>query len=276
MASAFSKPDRFAGMHFFNPVHMMPLVEVIRGEKTSDETIATTFALAKTLGKTPVLVNDGPGFLVNRLLVPYMVEAVSLLEEGQSIDHIDRVMESFGMPMGPIELFDEVGIDVAFKVAKILAKSMGDRMAESDLLEKMIAEQRLGKKNNKGFYIYEGKKKQSDPAVSALISQKEKSNLSNTELIQRMVYPMINEAARCLKDSIVGRPQDVDLAMIFGTGFAPFRGGLLNYADAETVAKVADNLTEFSHKYGQRFKPSAMLEKIVTSGKGFYSYYENQ
>jgi 3-hydroxyacyl-CoA dehydrogenase/enoyl-CoA hydratase/3-hydroxybutyryl-CoA epimerase len=275
MAKAFAKPDRFAGMHFFNPVHMMPLVEVIRGQNTSDETIATTFTLAKTLGKTPVLVNDGPGFLVNRLLVPYMVEAVSLLEEGHSIEQIDRIMESFGMPMGPIELFDEVGIDVAFKVAKILTKSMGDRMAESDLLEKMIADQRMGKKNNRGFYIYQGKKKKHDPEILNLITIKNKSQLSDTELIQRMVYPMINEAARCLEDNIVARPQDVDLAMIFGTGFAPFRGGLLNYADTESVPKVADTLAEFNQKYGSRFKPSAMLEKVATEGKGFYLYFEN-
>ena len=273
MAVAFKKPERFAGMHFFNPVHMMPLVEVIRGEKTSDETIATTFKLAKSLGKTPVLVNDGPGFLVNRLLVPYMVEAVSLLEEGISIKHIDRIIESFGMPMGPIELFDEVGIDVAFKVAKILSQSMGDRMADSPVLEKMIADGRLGKKSKKGFYIYQGKKKSPDPDISNFITVTKKVDLSDEELVQRMIYPMINEAARCLEDKIVTRPQDVDLAMIFGTGFAPFRGGLLSYADSESVTKVHDTLDKFSTTYGSRFKPSGMLRKIAGTGKSFFQYF---
>ncbi len=273
MAVAFQRPERFAGMHFFNPVHMMPLVEVIRGNKTSDETIATTFKLAKSLGKTPVLVNDGPGFLVNRLLVPYMVEAVSLLEEGISIKHIDRIIESFGMPMGPIELFDEVGIDVAFKVAKILSQSMGDRMADSPVLEKMIADGRLGKKSKKGFYIYQGKKKNPAPDMSKFITATKKVDISDEELVQRMIYPMINEAARCLEDKIVTRPQDVDLAMIFGTGFAPFRGGLLSYADSESVTKVHDTLDKFSTTYGPRFKPSDMLDKISGSGKSFFQYF---
>ncbi len=273
MAVAFKRPERFAGMHFFNPVHMMPLVEVIRGKETSDETIVTTFNLAKTLGKTPVLVNDGPGFLVNRLLLPYMVEAVSLLEEGVSIERLDRIMESFGMPMGPIELFDEVGIDVAHKVSKILSETMGDRMAESPVLEQMMADGRLGKKSKKGFYIYQGKKKNPDPEISNYITVREKADINDDELVQRMVYPMINEAARCLEDKIVTRPQDVDLAMIFGTGFAPFRGGLLNYADAESVNKVTEALNKFSETYAPRFTPSGAIEKIAKSGKNFYQYF---
>ena len=225
------------------------------------------------LGKTPVLVNDGPGFLVNRLLVPYMVEAVSLLEEGISIKHIDRIIESFGMPMGPIELFDEVGIDVAFKVAKILSQSMSDRMADSPVLEKMIADGRLGKKSKKGFYIYQGKKKSPDPEISKYITVSKKVGLSDEDLVQRMIYPMINEAARCLEDKIVTRPQDVDLAMIFGTGFAPFRGGLLSYADSESVTKVHETLDKFSTTYGSRFKPSGMLRKIAGTGKSFFQYF---
>jgi 3-hydroxyacyl-CoA dehydrogenase/enoyl-CoA hydratase/3-hydroxybutyryl-CoA epimerase len=273
MASAFKHPQRFAGMHFFNPVHMMPLVEVIRGKNTSDETIATTFQLAKKLGKTPVVVGDGPGFLVNRLLLPYMVESVSLLEEGHSPEKLDRAMENFGMPMGPIELFDEVGIDVAFKVAKILAVSMGDRMAESDMLEKMVNDNRIGKKSGIGFYKYEGKKKNSDPTINSYIKIKNKTQLSEQDLINRMVYPMINEAARCLEEKIAARPQDVDLGMIFGTGFAPFRGGLLNYADDEGISKVYETLLSMSESDHERFKPSSALETIYKSGRGFYDYY---
>ena len=273
MAIAFKHPQRFAGMHFFNPVHRMPLVEVIRGKQTSDETIATTFQLAKQLGKTPVVVGDGPGFLVNRLLMPYMVESISLIEEGHKIENLDRTMEKFGMPMGPIELFDEVGIDVSTKVAKILAETMGDRMAESDLLDKMVNDERLGKKNGLGFYRYEGKKRLSDPAISSYITIKDKTQLSETELIARMVYPMINEAARCLDEKIAFRPQDVDMGMIFGTGFAPFRGGLLNYADSEGISKIYDTLSTFAETYGDRFRPSAILEKVNNSGKGFYECF---
>ncbi|MFC2088200.1 3-hydroxyacyl-CoA dehydrogenase NAD-binding domain-containing protein [Calditrichota bacterium] len=273
MAPAFKHPERFVGMHFFNPVHMMPLVEVIRGKDSTDEAVATTFQLAKALGKTPIVVNDGPGFLVNRLLVPYMVEAVSLLEEGHGIEKIDRAMLNFGMPMGPIELFDEVGIDVAYKVAKILSQSMGDRMAESDIFENMVKDGYFGKKTGKGFYAYSGKKKTYDPAIETYIIVKKETKLTENELIQRMVYPMINEAARCLDDKIALRPKDVDIGMIFGTGFAPFRGGLLTYADNEKIDKVHDTLKNFQQEYGDRFKPADILEKMSKTCKGFYEYF---
>jgi len=274
MATAFKYPQRFAGMHFFNPVHMMPLVEVIRGKDTSDITLSTTFQLAKRLGKTPIVVGDGPGFLVNRLLLPYMVEAVSLLEKGQKPEKIDRAMEKFGMPMGPIELFDEVGIDIATKVAKILSLSMGDRMAESKLLDELVKDNRLGKKTNLGFYKYEGKKKISDPAINSYIKIKERVQLNNEDLINRMVYPMINEAARCLDEKIASRPQDVDVGMIFGTGFAPFKGGLLSFADCEGISKVYETLQSLAESDHDRFKPSIALEKVYKSGKGFYDYYQ--
>jgi len=273
MASAFKYPERFAGMHFFNPVDRMPLVEIIRGKKTSDEALTTSFQLAKMLGKTPVIVNDGPGFLVNRLLVPYMVEAISLLEEGISIKRLDTAMENFGMPMGPIELFDEVGIDVAYKVARILANSMGERMAESDLLHRLIDSGRLGKKNSLGFYTYKGKDKVISRDVTDLIQVKTKTELTDTELVQRMIYPMVNEAARCLDEKIVSKPDKLDLAMIFGTGFAPFRGGLLNFADAEGLNKIGDTLANFSNTYGERFKPAEPLIQIANAGKTFYSHY---
>lgn len=275
MSDSFQRPERFVGMHFFNPVHRMPLVEVIRGKDSIDEAVASTFQLAKSLGKTPIVVNDGPGFLVNRLLVPYMVEAVSLLEEGYSVKAIDKAMEHFGMPMGPIELFDEVGIDVAYKVAKILSQSMGARMAESDLLGKLVEDNRFGKKTGVGFYRYEDKKKLYDNRINEYISRKEDTHLEEQDLINRMVYPMVNEAARCLEDKIVSRPQDVDLAMIFGTGFAPFRGGLLNFADTEGLNKISDTLESYTEEYGERFKPSQMLIKITQSNKGFYEYFKN-
>jgi 3-hydroxyacyl-CoA dehydrogenase/enoyl-CoA hydratase/3-hydroxybutyryl-CoA epimerase len=201
------------------------------------------------------------------------VEAVSLLEEGHRLENLDKTMVRFGMPMGPIELFDEVGIDVAYKVAKILAETMGDRMAESDLLDKMVNDKRLGKKNGIGFYKYDGKKCHPDPSIHDYISIKNKTELDENELVARMVYPMINEAARCLDEKIVSRPQDVDLGMIFGTGFAPFRGGLLNFADNEGITKIYDTLSEYTQVYGTRFKPSSSLEKMQSAGKGFYDYF---
>ena len=270
MAEALKDKSRFVGMHFFNPVHRMPLVEVIRGKDTSDDAVATIFNLTKKLGKTPIVVKDGPGFLVNRLLLPYMVEAISLLEQGNSIQNLDKALKSFGMPMGPIELFDEVGLDVALKVAKILQKSMGDRMAESDLLQKLVDENRLGKKNGIGFYKYEGRKKEYDPAIDGFIEINDKIILDGTEIVQRCIYPMINEAARCLDEGLVSNARDVDLGMIFGTGFAPFRGGLLKYADSESLDKVVKILKEYSKSYGKRFTPSKSLLKVKKDGKGFY------
>jgi 3-hydroxyacyl-CoA dehydrogenase/enoyl-CoA hydratase/3-hydroxybutyryl-CoA epimerase len=271
MAEALKIKERFVGLHFFNPVHRMPLVEVVRGKHSTDEAIATVFNLSKKLGKTPIVVNDGPGFLVNRLLLPYMVEAISLLEAGHSMQKIDRVMRKFGMPMGPIELFDEVGVDVAEKVAKILHKTMADRMAESDLLPKLLEEGRLGKKANKGFYIYSTGKKANDPRVENLITVKDKTYLNDDELIQRMIYPMINEAARCLDEGIAQSARDVDIGMIFGTGFAPFRGGLLGYAEKEGLNKVVKKLSAFKNDFGNRFTPSDSLLKFEQKGK----FYDN-
>jgi len=270
MAESLENRERFVGMHFFNPVHRMPLVEIVRGSKTSPEAIATVFSLVKKLGKTPIVVKDGPGFLINRLLLPYMVEAISLLEQGNSIQNIDKALLGFGMPMGPIELFDEVGIDVAWKVAKILQQTMGDRMAESDLLPGLLDDGRLGKKNGKGFYRYKDRKKEDDPAIDGYIHLKEKTILDKQEIIQRTVYPMVNEAARCLDEGIARSARDVDLGMIFGTGFAPFRGGLLRFADHEGLDKIVDILNEYTQNYGSRFTPSDSLIKIQKAGNGFY------
>ena len=269
MAVALKKKNRFVGLHFFNPVHRMPLVEVVRGKHSSEEAIATVFNLCKNLGKTPIVVRDGPGFLVNRLLLPYMVEAISLLEEGHSLKRIDSAMRRFGMPMGPIELFDEVGIDVAWKVAKILRESMADRMAESEILHKLVEDGRLGKKSKKGFYIYSNRKTEYDPRIENYISVGQRTDLDEQQLIQRMIYPMVNEAARCLQEDIAAVPRDVDIGMIFGTGFAPFRGGLLRYADQENVSKIVLTLQQFEDKYGSRFKPSEALLGINERG-GFY------
>jgi 3-hydroxyacyl-CoA dehydrogenase/enoyl-CoA hydratase/3-hydroxybutyryl-CoA epimerase len=270
MATAVKRPDRFAGLHFFNPVHRMPLVEVIRGENTSAATAASLVAFAKKIGKTPIVVKDSPGFLVNRILGVYMAEAGRMLKEGATIEQIDNALLEFGMPMGPISLFDEVGLDVAAKVSHILESAFGSRMAGEGMMDKIVESGRLGKKNGKGFYIYEGKNKKIDPAIYAFLGKGGKFDGSAAEIQDRCVLPMINEAALCLAEGIVRRPEDVDVGMIFGTGFPPFRGGLLRYADTRGIDNIAGKLETLAGKYGERFKPAASLVEMKNGGKKFY------
>jgi 3-hydroxyacyl-CoA dehydrogenase/enoyl-CoA hydratase/3-hydroxybutyryl-CoA epimerase len=273
LQSAAKRPQNVAGFHFFNPVSRMPLIEVIAGAKTSPETVATLFELAKKLGKTPIVVKDGPGFLVNRLLMPYMNEALFLFAEGVSVERIDKVMLDFGMPMGPMRLVDEVGIDVAAKVAKILHHAFGARAEASPVSEAIVKSGRLGRKNNKGFYVYEhGKPLGVDDSIVQLVAGRTTRSvgLSDGELVQRMVYPMINEAALALAEGVVKTPGEVDLGMIMGTGFPPFRGGLLRYADSETPKKVADALEKFAGSGGgDRVRPNQALLEVARRGS-FY------
>lgn len=272
MAKATKRPEKVAGLHFFNPVHKMPLVEVIRGEKSSDETIVSLVDFSRAIGKTPIVVKDSPGFLVNRILSPYMNEAALLLLEGQNIEHIDRAITSFGMPMGPLNLFDEVGIDVTHKVSKILEKAFEDKMQASPVIAKMVENNRFGKKNGKGFYIYRGKQKQADPAVYSLLGdlRKESTPLALGIIQERSVLLMINEAARCLEEEIVRHPRDVDIGMIFGTGFPPFRGGLLHYADTIGSERLKNNLESYAEKYGDRFAPAQLIVDMAKKGERFF------
>jgi len=275
MSQGHPHPENFGGMHFFNPVHKMPLVEVIRGEKTSDEVTATIFDVSKRMGKFPVVVKDGPGFLVNRLLLPYLNEAVYMLGEGFSIEDIDRYYLDFGMPMGPFHLIDEIGIDVAVKVAKIFHKAFGARAEPSPLMSKIVETGRLGKKNGKGFYTYDsrGKKLEIDQKVyTDLGLSRPNKKMDKDECIHRGIFAMINEAALSLvEDRIVESAQEVDLAMIMGTGFPPFRGGLLKYADAVGTTKIVDELEEFAIKYSERFRPSTPLKNMAKTNRLFYS-----
>jgi 3-hydroxyacyl-CoA dehydrogenase/enoyl-CoA hydratase/3-hydroxybutyryl-CoA epimerase len=274
MQSVMAKPERFAGMHFFNPVHRMPLVEVIRGEKSSDQAVSQIFQFSKQIGKTPIVVKDSPGFLVNRLLMPYLTEAAVMVSEGVKIEEMDPAMLDFGMPMGPIELIDEVGLDVGDKVGHILHDAFGERMSTPNTFGKLLELKRLGKKTGAGFYLYSGKDKkdkQLDPNIYQILGVNPVSKkISSEEIIERCVFSMVNEAARCLEEKVVETPQDVDLGMIMGTGFPPFRGGLLRYADAYGVSKIVSRLEELSKKYGMRFTPSEALKKVAAQGK-FYS-----
>ncbi len=272
IAAAVSDPKRVVGMHFFNPVDKMPLVEVIRGKETSDEATALVFQLAKKLGKTPIVVKDGPGFVVNRILAPYMNEAVHLMAEGVPVSEIDRVMEKFGMPMGPCALLDEVGLDTGAKVSKVLYGAFGDRMKPPAMMEAVVAEKRLGKKTGKGIYLYEngGKKRVEDPELYGKLGIKTGKHIPEAEIIKRLIYPMINEAARIIEEELVRDVSDIDVGMIFGTGFAPFRGGLLRYADSVGTEQIVSDLELMSRNVGPRFAPSSYLQSLAVGGKKFY------
>ena len=275
MAEAAPHPENFVGMHFFNPVDKMPLVEVIRGPKTSDVATATIFELSKKMGKTPVVVKDGPGFLVNRLLMPYMIEAMFLMQDGMSIETVDRYYtHKFGMPMGPFRLMDEVGLDVCIKVVKIFHKSLGDRIEVPKMVEALYDSKRLGKKSGRGFYLYDDKGQQLsvDKGVYAELGLAQPTDsLSEKECIERGVFTMINEAALALiEDRIVADPDSVDLAMIMGTGFPPFRGGLLKYADSLGSQYVAQELELYASKCGPRLKPSKPLQNLAKTNRTFH------
>lgn len=274
MGEAHPHPENFVGMHFFNPVDKMPLVEVIRGKNTSDEVVATIFDLSKRIGKTPVVVKDGPGFLVNRLLLPWLSEALFFLADNMDIETVDKIYaKKFGMPMGPFHLIDEIGIDVCLKVLKIFNNALGERAPLPPVYEKLYHSKRLGKKGGKGFYIYEGKEKRIDPTIyTELGVGSPKNSHDEKEIIERGVYRMINEAALVLiEEKIVETPAEVDLGMIMGTGFPPFRGGLLRYADSLGSQHICDELEMLSSKYGTRFRPTQPLKNLAKSQRGFYS-----
>jgi 3-hydroxyacyl-CoA dehydrogenase/enoyl-CoA hydratase/3-hydroxybutyryl-CoA epimerase len=273
IASEAKRPENVVGMHFFNPVDRMPLVEVIRGAKTSDAAMATTAALARKLGKTVVYCNDGPGFIVNRILGPYMNESAFLLEEGNSIESLDRAMVDFGMPMGPMALLDEVGIDVAAKVAGILSEAFGARMEKSGVVEKLYADGRHGKKNGKGLYRYDGGKRQGpDASVYKVLGIRNPKPADATQVTERMVLAMINEASLILEEKIAGSAGELDLAMIMGTGFPPFRGGLLRYADSLGLPYVVSRLDALT-TVGPRFRPNEPLKRMADRDGKFYQTY---
>ncbi|MEE9218499.1 MAG: 3-hydroxyacyl-CoA dehydrogenase NAD-binding domain-containing protein [Acidobacteriota bacterium] len=272
MASAVAAPERLAGWHFFNPVHRMPLVEVVRASATSAEVVATLVALTKRIGKTPLVVRDRPGFLVNRLLTIYLLEAVQLLEGGAAIDWVDQVALRFGMPMGPCTLLDQVGIDVAAKVADVLSAAFPEHELKSMLLHRMVEEKRLGKKSHNGFYLYprHGKPRVSQGVYA--LANSDGSGQPDAALVEdRLILPMINEASRVLVEEVVRGPSDVDTGMIYGAGFPPFRGGLLRHADALGIGEVAARLERLAHNYGPRFTPCEPLAERARRGERFYS-----
>ncbi|MDR5894010.1 fatty acid oxidation complex subunit alpha FadB [Halomonas mongoliensis] len=284
LAENLKRPENFCGMHFFNPVHRMPLVEVIRGEKTSDAAVAATVAYARAMGKTPIVVNDCPGFLVNRVLFPYFGGFSQLMAQGADFQRVDKVMEKFGWPMGPAYLLDVVGMDTAVHAGEVMAEGFPERMGslggngEKSAIQAMFENDRLGQKNARGFYAYEedrkGKpKKVRDEAAIELVRgvARENREFSDEEIISRMMVPLCLETVRCLEDGIVASPAEADMALIYGIGFPPFRGGALRYIDAMGVAafvKLADGLAE---ELGPLYAPTEKLREMAAAGETFYA-----
>lgn len=273
IAEAAERPQNVIGMHYFSPVDKMPLLEVIATEQTSPEVIATTVAMGKRQGKTVIVVKDGAGFYVNRILAPYMNEASHLLKEGVAIDRIDQALTRFGFPVGPFALLDEVGIDVGSKVGPILYEAFGERMQPADAADKLLADGRYGRKSKKGFYKYEGSRegeKQVDQSVYTLLGIVPDKQLPAEEIVDRCVLLMINEAARCLDEGVIRSTRDGDIGAVFGIGFPPFRGGPFRYADSRGIKAIVARLREFEAAHGMRFAPAELLVRMADEDRKFY------
>ncbi|MBU2863193.1 fatty acid oxidation complex subunit alpha FadB [Reinekea forsetii] len=279
LATALKKPEDFCGMHFFNPVHRMPLVEVIRGEKTSDKTIATVVKYAQKMGKTPIVVNDCPGFLVNRVLFPYFGGFAMMLRDGADFEHVDKVMEKFGWPMGPAYLLDVVGIDTGVHAQAVMAEGFPDRMAQDfrSAMAVMFEENRYGQKNSQGFYKYELDKKGKQKKVSDEVAHKlvdsvveSKQEMSDEDIINRLMVPMCLETVRCLEDNIVNTPAEADMGLVYGIGFPPFRGGALKYIDDMGAAKFVELCDQYA-SLGKLYEPTAKLREMAANNEKFYA-----
>lgn len=280
LAESLEKPERFCGMHFFNPVHKMPLVEIIRGEKTTDATIATVVAATLKMGKTPIVVNDCPGFLVNRVLFPYFAGFSKLVMDGADFVAVDKVMEKiFGWPMGPAYLLDVVGMDTADHASSVMADGIPERMQkiENDPVTLLYKSERLGQKNGKGFYNFSvdkrGRpaKKAADEAYELFAPHcADKRDFEADEIIARVMIPMANEAIRCLEEGIVGSAAEADMALLYGLGFPPFRGGVFRYIETMGLA----NFVALADKYadlGPIYRISDGVREMAASGKSYFS-----
>lgn len=268
ISEGMAHPEKVVGVHFFNPVHRMQLVEVVRGSRTSETVLAMAIQFVKSIGKLPVLVQDSPGFLVNRILLPYLVEAIRIFSEGHSVEAIDRTMLGFGMPMGPLRLNDEVGLDVSLHVGSDLAARVSHLPPLNNVLPRMIEKGWLGKKSGAGFYVYRDRSETPNPELKELQPSFQPTNAD--QLSDRLVFIMVNEAARVLEEKVVTNPEDVDFGMIMGTGWAPFRGGPLKYADSFGISTVVSRLNHLAGKFGEHFKPCALLNDMVNHGGTFF------
>jgi len=271
IAEVAQRPERVLGMHFFSPVHRMPLLEVIATRQTSPEATVTAVAYGKRLGKTVIVVNDGPGFYTTRTLSAYMNEAGRLLDDGATVDAIDRALVDWGFPVGPLTLLDEVGIDVAGKIGVVLGEAFGARMAPSESLRRVVAAGRAGRKGSSGFYRYDqsGKKGSVDESVYEIIGVPRRA-IDAAEITERCVLAMVNEAVRCLEEGILRSPRDGDVGAVFGIGFPPFRGGPFRYADSIGAAQIVERLEDLDLRFHPRFGPAGLLLDMAASGRSFY------
>jgi len=271
LSASLKHQDRFVGLHFFNPVNRMQLVEVIPGPKTSADALARAVNLVLQMGKTPVVAGACAGFLVNRILVPYLTESARMFEEGVDADRIDHALLDFGMPMGPLKLADEVGLDVGAKVAAVLADAYGDRMNVPAILSELAKDpEALGKKSGRGIYIHDNGHTRPNPDVTEHKLRTAKHlHTPDGDIVDRAVLIMVNEAARCIEEGVVADPEALDAAMVLGTGFAPFRGGVVQYAEARGVKEIVERLEQLAETHGPRFKPAPLLEKIASNGGRF-------
>ena len=257
----------------------MPLVEVIRGEKSSESTIASTVAFAAAMGKSPIVVNDCPGFLVNRVLFPYIAGFTGLVSDGVDYEHIDKVMEKFGWPMGPAFLLDVVGIDTAFHAGSVMADGYPDRMNRGDptIISKMFEQKWFGKKNEKGFYIHSKDKKgkpkkdlnQETGNFILDLNASSENDISDGDIVDRMMLPMLMESSRCLEDNIVETPMEVDMGLIYGLGFPPFRGGIFRWADSAGLNELLRR-TEKLNSFGKIYEPTEQIMEMAKEGQLFH------
>ena len=271
IAAQAQRPENVIGLHYFSPVDKMPLVEVIPHSTTSARTLATTVALAKQQGKTAIVVADRPGFYVNRILAPYINEAMRCMLEGEPIEVVDRALVKFGFPVGPVQLLDEVGIDVGTKILPILEREYGARFAAPEAFSAVLNDNRKGRKNGRGFYLYNGSKKRPDKTIYSLLHIQPQHRLDDALIAQRCVMMMLNEAARCLEEGIIRSPRDGDIGAVFGIGFPPFLGGPYRYMDRLGTANVVNTLARLMHQYGDRFAPCEALRQRAERGENFYN-----
>jgi 3-hydroxyacyl-CoA dehydrogenase/enoyl-CoA hydratase/3-hydroxybutyryl-CoA epimerase len=266
LAAATDSSGRVVGMHFFNPVSRMKLIEIVIGKQTSDEIKERTLAFARQIGKVPVVVRDSPGFLVNRVLFPYLLDAAELFQAGLDADKIDQALVNWGMPMGPLRLIDEIGVDITVDIANTLAKAYGKRDQPPEILGKMLSAKMLGRKSGNGIYKYEGKQQTPNDALQPW---RRTGQADAADLPNRLVFLMVNEAARCLEEKVVESPEDADYGMLLGTGFAPFRGGPLRFADCFGLKKLVEEMERLAQK-DEKFTPCEILKKHARDGTKFY------
>jgi 3-hydroxyacyl-CoA dehydrogenase/enoyl-CoA hydratase/3-hydroxybutyryl-CoA epimerase len=272
IARGARRPARVVGMHFFSPVHRMPLLEVVVTKETDAWATATAVAFGRRLGKHVIVVRDGPGFYTTRALSPYLNEATRLVEEGAAIEDVDSAMTTFGFPVGPVALLDEVGIDVGAKVSKILHHAFGERMAPPASMGAVLDDERQGRKNGRGFYLYDDGRKGVDASVYGLLGGgPERRPMDTREIQDRLVFAFLNEAVLCLEGGVLRSPRDGDVGAIFGLGFPPFLGGPFRYLDTLGARFAVEVLEGLTASHGERFRPAALLVEHARSGKTFYN-----